>query len=838
MEDTSSEAMQPTYDAIVTMERDAQVANYAPAIHAIRWLAERCDGAFAADGQGFSGADSPLGRALAEKSIWSPREALAGLNLVVKYRGQLQHGGVDTGGFEQQHQALTKELRDTPRLRRSDSLAGTISVDEGHRCIIVKTGYHAGLVNEVRELIGAKWSPEKREWTCSLCAENAVPIEELAARWGLTLRKHSGWNALAPVRSVGATECWLRVSGVNARAIARSMPPLYGRPEMDEAIFRGVQAVGDIEIVIPLTSWTIRDALLWIEAWDDDNARRLGWAREEVLQTLRDAYPDALRVEQSRSASSSALALCAEDLATISSKVPVAFADRLMAHQWVAVKSLTEHTQSILGDEQGLGKTIEVLAALEASRAFPAVVVVPAIALLNWRDEIEDWLPNRRTAVVGERIGKSDQGCPINDAEIVVLNYEAFSKHSATLTDLRPKALVCDEAQNLKSHDSERTLAVKQFCELSGVERIVMVSGTPMLNRPAELLTLLTLLPDLLAELGGFGRFASRYCRATRYSSRWSTYWDYGGAANLDELAVRLRESGRFIRRDKASVLPSLKPKLCEQLSVDITNREEVQLAKSDLAEWYRVRLQASAPTKQDHSSEPSELTPLCEAASWLGYDTHGTRDFGFERSEGLRRIVALRRLAGIGKVEAAAQWILKHASLEKVVVFAFHIEVQESLVNAVRAGGLDTVLSITGGMSPKLRHDAIQKFQCDPRARVIVCSLTASRTAITLTAAARALIVELDWTPGGLEQAEDRIHRIGQSGQVTITYLVASETLDDRMLSILARKRSLIRALTSASAVCGAESRYGLEIDAKTTFVTAAAQSALAVSMSCRSLP
>lgn len=253
-------------------------------------------------------------------------------------------------------------------------------------------------------------------------------------------------------------------------------------------------------------------------------------------------------------------------------------------------------------------------------------------------------------------------------------------------------------------------------------------------------------------------------------------------------------------------MLPNLKPKVCEQLSVDITNREEVQLAKSDLAEWYRVRLQASAPTKQDQPSESAELTPLCEAARWLGYDTHGTSDFGFERSEGLRRIVALRRLAGIGKVEAAAQWILSHALLEKVVVFAFHIEVQESLVDAVRAGGLDTVLSITGGMSPKARHDAIQRFQCDPRARVIVCSLTASRTAITLTAAERALIVELDWTPGGLEQAEDRIHRIGQPGQVTITYLAASDTLDDRMLSILSRKRSLIRALTGASPACGTD--------------------------------
>jgi superfamily II DNA/RNA helicase len=161
----------------------------------------------------------------------------------------------------------------------------------------------------------------------------------------------------------------------------------------------------------------------------------------------------------------------------------------------------------------------------------------------------------------------------------------------------------------------------------------------------------------------------------------------------------------------------------------------------------------------------------------------------------------ALRQLAGIGKIPAAVEWMRKRVKDEKLVVFAFHVEVQERLAEALAP---DSPLSITGEMSLKARRDAIQRFQSDPASRVIVCSLTAAQTAITLTAARRVLMVELDWTPSALEQAEDRVHRIGQTAQVEITYLRATGTLDDRMAAILAGKREAIATLAAAAAPFG----------------------------------
>jgi superfamily II DNA/RNA helicase len=126
---------------------------------------------------------------------------------------------------------------------------------------------------------------------------------------------------------------------------------------------------------------------------------------------------------------------------------------------------------------------------------------------------------------------------------------------------------------------------------------------------------------------------------------------------------------------------------------------------------------------------------------------------------------------------------------------------VQEALFDGLREF---SPLAITGDMSAKSRREAIRSFQDDPEVRIIICSLKAAQTAITLTAARRALLVELDWTPSSLEQAEDRIHRIGQAGQVVITYLVARETLDERMAAVLGTKREKIKIVAGSNAPFG----------------------------------
>lgn len=460
-----------------------------------------------------------------------------------------------------------------------------------------------------------------------------------------------------------------------------------------------------------------------------------------------------------------------------------------------------EQKQVILADQQGLGKTIEILVALEATQAFPVVVLVPKTALLNWRDEAVSWLPHRRVAVLSGDVGKRDKGVLVEQAEIAITNYDSFGKHTAALEGLRPKALIADEAQYLKGHDSARTKAVKEFCKNTRVERIILASGTPVMNRPAELLTLLTLLPTVLAALGGFKRFASRYCRAG-YISFEGGYWDYGGEGNLGELANRLRESGCFIRREKRDVLPDLANKVIHTVAVEITTRDEHDLAEEDFKKWLKTQNRPKSK-KYPARRRGEDDAALSGALHWVGREDNAYDIEGDCRAEALKRIIALRMINARGKIAAAIDWIIQNVKDEKLVVFAYHIEVQQAIIQGLEASGVSS-LSITGDMSTVARRRAIQQFQTDPARRLIVCSLMAAQTAITLTAARRALMVELDWTPSILEQAEDRIHRIGQHAQVEITYLHAANTLDERMSEIILGKRAKINVIGAGGAPYG----------------------------------
>src|SRR5205814_45381 len=110
-----------------------------------------------------------------------------------------------------------------------------------------------------------------------------------------------------------------------------------------------------------------------------------------------------------------------------------------------------------LADEQGLGKTVEALAALEADDAYPAVVVCPASLKLNWQREIERWLPHRSITVVSGTTGVH------RAADIVVLNYEIVHAHRAALALHRPRALVLDESHYVKNPRAKRTQAVRRL---------------------------------------------------------------------------------------------------------------------------------------------------------------------------------------------------------------------------------------------------------------------------------------------------------------------------------------------------------------------------------------
>jgi SNF2 family DNA or RNA helicase len=285
-----------------------------------------------------------------------------------------------------------------------------------------------------------------------------------------------------------------------------------------------------------------------------------------------------------------------------------------------------------------------------------------------------------------------------------------------------------------------------------GIPYRLFLTGTPVMNRPNELIAQLTAM-GRLDDLGGFWHFANRYCG-------YEPGRGMMGAHNLAELNDLLRQTC-FIRRLKADVLKELPAKTSALVPMAIDNEDDYRYAESDLIGW------------------------LHEQGDFEGADAA-------TRAEHLVRIERLKQLAADGKMGAVCEWIDSFLeSGEKLVVFAHHVHIVNALADRYSAP------RISGAVSEKERDAAIQAFQNDPQTRLIVCNIQAGGVGITLTAASNVAFVELAWTPAAHEQAVDRTHRIGQRDVVIAWYLLANGTIDDDIYALIESKRVVVNAAT-----------------------------------------
>ena len=416
----------------------------------------------------------------------------------------------------------------------------------------------------------------------------------------------------------------------------------------------------------------------------------------------------------------------------------------LQPFQRAGVAYLLESRRAFLADEQGLGKTVQALAAVEADDAYPAVVVCPASLKLNWAREIERWLPHRSLTVLSGT-ARADV-----TADIVVLNYEVVHGHRERLLLRRPRALVLDEAHYCKNPRAKRTQATRKLADgLPDGALKLALSGTPVMNRPDELVPQLRII-GRLADFGSGARFARRF----------------RGIGAEERIHWHLRRRC-FVRRLKSEVLPQLPAKRQAVVPVALDNEKEYRLAERDVVAWLR--------------EQPLDLRELdAKIAATL-------------RAERLAQLNTLKRLAARGKLEPALAWI--HAFLasgERLVVFAHHAEIQEAVL-----ARFPEAAHILGRDSVPAREAAVHAFQADDGPQLLIGSTRVASQGITLTAASNVAFLELEWTPAIHDQAEDRCHRIGQHDAVTAWYLLAAETIDETMAELIARKRGIVGAIT-----------------------------------------
>lgn len=471
----------------------------------------------------------------------------------------------------------------------------------------------------------------------------------------------------------------------------------------------------------------------------------------------------------------------------------------LRPFQAAGVRFAAEHERVLISDEMGTGKTLQALATCAYTDSWPLLVVCPASLKLNWAKEVLRWFPHKKPVVLGGtpvrggtpytvRLGGKqvhvsatyDEG-----ADVVILNYDILHSWSGTLLDFGFKMIVVDESHYIKEGTAKRTQYVlfmatgwspslKSYVH-PGIKRRILMSGTPMLNRPKELITQLQAL-GRIGEIGGVKHFLERYCDPKPGCGGRT---DYSGASRLDELNRRLALF--TVRRLKRDVLSELPPKMRVEVPIAISNWREYDEASRDIVLWIKNELAKD----EEFVSQLLAESNGDESYAWEAIESAGEKA---ARAEVLVRFAKLKRIIARGKMDHALAWINDFLqSGKKLVVFAWHRETAVELAGALGAP------MIIGGTSIKDRDSAVEAFQNDAECRVIVLNIKAGGVGLTLTAGSDVLFCELGWSPGDMEQAEDRVHRIGQADTCTAWYLLGAGTIEEEIYELIESKRRVV---------------------------------------------
>ena len=444
----------------------------------------------------------------------------------------------------------------------------------------------------------------------------------------------------------------------------------------------------------------------------------------------------------------------------------------LLPYQKAGVSYAASARRTFIADEMGLGKTIQAIATLEylslsESDIYPAVVVCPPSLVLNWTYEIYKWVPHRKVCPVTNRKTFPEKG----SYDFVVIGYSNIQSWQPKL--LEHGSYIFDESHYCKTSTAQRTKAAIKIAKSSKKNTPVLcLTGTPVTNRPAEYASQLDIL-GRLKDFGGLWGFYRRYCAA--YQDRFGQ-WNLSGHSHLDELNERLR-GACYIRRTKDQVLSELPPVVHSRLVVDgsAAAMKEYVKAETDILRYIAERARQLA-IEQGLPSYNAAVAAMIRA----------------EANEHLVRLSVLRKLAAKAKMETALEWIQERIDNGKKVVVAAHHRV---IVDEIDKKFGD--LRIHGGMKVEEVEENKRRFQTLPveEAPVIVLSIQAAKTGHTLTSSEECLFIELPWTPADIDQTYSRLHRIGQKGSVTATYMLTSGTIDEYIYSLIDNKRTVVNA-------------------------------------------
>jgi SNF2 family DNA or RNA helicase len=477
--------------------------------------------------------------------------------------------------------------------------------------------------------------------------------------------------------------------------------------------------------------------------------------------------PDALDfidavVDRHKLAETEAALIAALDRGKVPPELDGLVRTPLYDYQWRGVVFAACRARVILGDDMGLGKTAQAIAAAELLARLRGIsrvlVVAPASVKYQWADEIAR-LSGRTVQVIDgdrpDRLIQYQQPAFFN-----LVNYEQVTRDLDEINATRPDYVIVDEAQRIKNWESKTSRAVKKLAS----RYALVLTGTPLENKLEELYSIVQFVDD--RRLGPAFQFLHDH---RKFDSR----GNLTGYRKLD--AVREKLAPIFLRRTRAEVLTQLPERTDSTVYVELAPEQRVPyeqqrtalarlLMKPALSDLDRRRVLACL----------TNMRMICDAASLF--------DDGQDASPKL------------DEFEALIRDLMSEGEGHKAIVFS-----QWEQMLHLAAGRLDKAKigysMLYGRMPASERAEPIRRFVEDPQCRVFL-STDAGGSGLNLQAADTVIHLEVPWNPAVLEQRIARAHRLGQRRAVHVIRLVARNTIEDRVLEVLAQKRELFDQL------------------------------------------
>ncbi len=420
----------------------------------------------------------------------------------------------------------------------------------------------------------------------------------------------------------------------------------------------------------------------------------------------------------------------------------------------------------LLADDMGLGKTIQALAHLAVEKAagrldLPVLIVAPTSVLENWRSEAEAFAPAFRVLVLRGLDRQSDFD-RIGSYDLVLTSYPLLHRDRDVLTARTWSAVVLDEAQTIRNPAaawSQAAFALQARLRLA-------LSGTPVENNLGDLWSLMRFLnPGLLGDAKGFAR-TYRTPIEKKSDSR-----------ARQRLASRIKPF--MLRRTKAQVVTDL-PEKTEMLDrVELHPEQQKLYDATRLAMDTRVR---EALAAQGLAKSRILILDALLKLRQVCCDPRLVKTGGARARAGISAKLD-RLLALIEELRAEGR---------STLVFSQFTSMLELVRAELEARGIDYAW-LTGDTED--RKTPVRRFQSGA-VDLFLISLKAGGLGLNLTAADTVILYDPWWNPAVEAQAIDRAHRIGQTRPVFIHRLIASGTVEEKMLDLQARKRALAAAL------------------------------------------